>query len=93
MQPLIWARVVRSPRADAVYQLLNDAERARFDRIISAIKNAPEDGTYYALTPDNTRQLQMTGASFDWTREVVSHRRRQYHRPGGDRQRGDPGRH
>ena len=39
------------------------AERARFDRILSVIKNAPEDGKFYALAPDNTRLLQMTGAN------------------------------
>jgi len=63
VQPLTWARVVRSPRADAVYQQMNDAERARFDRIIAVIKNAPEDGKFYAMAPDNARLLQMTGAN------------------------------
>lgn len=63
MKPLIWARVVRSPRADAVYRRMNDVERARFARILLVIKNAPEDGKFYALAPDNTRLLQMTGAN------------------------------
>ena len=27
------------------------------------IKNAPEDGKFYALAPDNTRLLQITGAN------------------------------
>ena len=63
MKPLIWARVMRSPRADAVYRRMNNAERARFARILAVIKNAPEDGKFYALAPDNTRLLQMTGAN------------------------------
>lgn len=63
MQPLIWAGVPHGPRADTVYRRMSAAERARFDRIIAVIKNAPEDGKFYALAPDNTRLLQMTGAN------------------------------
>jgi hypothetical protein len=63
VNPLIWARVALSPRADAVHRQMNDAEHARFGQIIAVIKNAPEDGKFYALASDNTRLLQMTGAN------------------------------
>ncbi len=61
MNPLIWARVVFSPQADAIRQRMDQAHIHRLKRVIQVIKNAPEDGLFSRETPDGTVLRQMTG--------------------------------
>ncbi|PDW03567.1 hypothetical protein [Candidatus Viridilinea mediisalina] len=54
MKPLVWARVVFSPAADRV--------RQRLARVISVIKNGPEDGHFAGYDANGHVLRQMTGA-------------------------------
>jgi hypothetical protein len=56
-------RVTLLPRAQEALDACSDGERARFWKIVSVIKNAPEDGAFVeALTPNQVIR-QMTGAN------------------------------
>ncbi|NNJ13702.1 hypothetical protein EKD04_025585 [Chloroflexales bacterium ZM16-3] len=62
MNPLTWARVVFSPQADAIRQRMDQEHIHRLRRVIQVIKNAPEDGKFFAEESDGTVLRQMTGA-------------------------------
>lgn len=62
MMPLVWARVVFSPGADATRRTLDREHLARLKRVIAVIKNGPEDGLFAGQAADGTVLRQMTGA-------------------------------
>jgi hypothetical protein len=62
MKPLTWARVDILDAPRRLLRSATDRQRALFWRIVSVIKNAPEDGLFYRQEPDNTVLRQMTGA-------------------------------
>ena len=62
MKQLTWARVVYAHEAYAVREAMDQEHRRRLDRIITVIKNAPEDGLFVRQAPDGAVLRQMTGA-------------------------------
>ncbi|MBP1469000.1 hypothetical protein EYB53_025045 [Candidatus Chloroploca sp. M-50] len=62
MKPLIWAKVVFSPAAERLRQQLDAEHRRRLARVISVIKNGPEDGSFAGHDREGHALYQMTGA-------------------------------
>ena len=56
-----WARIVLTPRAQAVLTAMDEEHRARFWRIVAVITNAPGDGAFFMQATDGTVLRQMTG--------------------------------
>ncbi len=56
-------RVALLPRAQEALDAWSDSERARFWKIVSVSKNAPEDGAFVEALTSNQAIRQMTGAN------------------------------
>ena len=56
-------RVVLLPQVQQAFDACSAAEQVRFWKIISVIKNAPEDGAFVEALRPNQAIRQMTGAN------------------------------